>query len=181
MGELIETRVPTGRAHVVGLSFGGSVVLALLDRHPDRIDRAVVDGSGVLSSWVDPLVVLGAEPVSPIAGARPMATLLGPIGLRGLGIALRGASPAATRRVGSTEADADLFCRCDDASAVATAYSGAFRRGWTSASSPPDVRADAAAGQRRTCSGHPIGHPSSRDTTVADPPVKRIGDQCCSR
>ena len=90
--------IPTGRAHVVGLSYGGSVVLALLDRHPDRIDRAVVDGSGVLSSWIDPLVVLGAEVVSPIAGTRPVATLLGPIGLRGLGIALRGASPAAMRR-----------------------------------------------------------------------------------
>ena len=98
VAELIETRVPTGRAHVVGLSYGGSVILALLDRHPDRIDRAVVDGSGVLSSWLDPFVVLGAELVSPIAGTRPMATLLARIGLRGLGIALRGASPAAMRR-----------------------------------------------------------------------------------
>jgi proline iminopeptidase len=98
VAELIETRVRTGRAHVVGLSYGGSVVLALLDRHPDRIDRAVVDGSGVLSSWIDPLVLLGAAVVSPIAGTRPVATLLGPIGLRGLGIALRGASPAAMRR-----------------------------------------------------------------------------------
>jgi pimeloyl-ACP methyl ester carboxylesterase len=98
VAELIEMRVPTGRAHVVGLSYGGSVILALLDRHRDRLDRAIVDGSGVLSSWVDPLVVLGAELVSPIAGARPVAALLGPIGLRGLGIALRGASPAAIRR-----------------------------------------------------------------------------------
>ncbi len=98
VAQLIQARVPTGRAHVVGLSYGGSVVLALLDRHPDRIDRAVVDGSGVLASWVDPLVVLGAEVVSSIAGTRPVAAILGRIGLRGLGLALRGASPAAMRR-----------------------------------------------------------------------------------
>ena len=42
---LIETRVPARRAHVVGVSWGGAVVHALLDRHPDLVDRAVVDGS----------------------------------------------------------------------------------------------------------------------------------------
>ncbi len=97
VAELIEDRVPAGRAHVVGLSYGGSVVLALLDRHADRIDRAVVDGSGVLSSWVDPFVVAGAVAVSPIVGSRPVAALLGAVGLGGLGTSLRGASPRAVR------------------------------------------------------------------------------------
>ena len=98
VAELIEKRVPAGRAHVVGLSYGGSVVLSLLDRHPDRIDRAVVDGSGVLSSWVDPLVVVGAVAVSPIVGTRPVTALLGLVGLGGLGTSLQGASPRAIRR-----------------------------------------------------------------------------------
>lgn len=98
LAELIEARVPAGRAHVVGLSYGGSVVLALLDRHAVRIDRAVVDGSGVLSSWVDPLVVAGAVAVSPIMGSRPVAAFLGAVGLGGLGTSLRGASPRAVRR-----------------------------------------------------------------------------------
>jgi pimeloyl-ACP methyl ester carboxylesterase len=98
VADLIERRVPAGRAHVVGLSYGGSVVLALLDRHPDRIDRAVVDGSGVLRSWLDPFVVAGAVAVSPIMGTRPVAVLLGLVGLGGLGTSLRGASPPAVRR-----------------------------------------------------------------------------------
>ena len=34
VAELIAARVPARRAHVVGLSYGGSVVFALLDRHP---------------------------------------------------------------------------------------------------------------------------------------------------
>ncbi len=98
VADLIESRVTAGRAHVVGLSYGGSVVLALLDRHPDRIDRAVIDGAAVLSSWVDPLVVAGAFAVSPIVGTRPVTALLGAIGLRGLGRSLQGASPRAIRR-----------------------------------------------------------------------------------
>jgi pimeloyl-ACP methyl ester carboxylesterase len=98
MAALIEARVPTGRAHVVGLSYGGSVVLSLLGRRPERVDRAIVDGSGVLSSWLDPIVIAGAALVSPVVGTRPAAAVLGAIGLRGLGISLRGASPAAMRR-----------------------------------------------------------------------------------
>jgi len=98
VAELIGSRVAAGRAHVVGLSYGGSVVLALLDRHPDRIDRAVIDGAAVLSSWVDPLVVAGAVAVSPIVGSRPVAALLGAVGLGGLGTSLSGASPRAVRR-----------------------------------------------------------------------------------
>ncbi len=98
VAELIATRAPTGRAHVVGLSYGASVVLALLARHPERIDRAIVDGGGVLTGWLDPVVVLGAELVSPIAGTRGVTALLEKAGLRGLGAALRGASPAAMRR-----------------------------------------------------------------------------------
>ena len=42
---LIETRVPARRAHVVGLSWGAVVIHALLDRHADVVDRAVIDGA----------------------------------------------------------------------------------------------------------------------------------------
>ncbi len=45
LGELIEARVPTGRASVVGLSSGGVLLHALLDRHPERVERAIIDGS----------------------------------------------------------------------------------------------------------------------------------------
>jgi pimeloyl-ACP methyl ester carboxylesterase len=53
VAELIAERVPTGRAHVVALSWGGGVAHTLLDRHPDRVDRAVIDGAGVLTARSD--------------------------------------------------------------------------------------------------------------------------------
>jgi pimeloyl-ACP methyl ester carboxylesterase len=101
LAELIATRVPARRAHVVGLSYGGSVVIALLERHPDRVDRAVVDGAAVLPTWGgwgDRLVELGAIAVSPIIDTGPVATLLGAVGLGELGRELRSASPRAFRR-----------------------------------------------------------------------------------
>jgi pimeloyl-ACP methyl ester carboxylesterase len=41
---LIRQRALNGRAHVVGLSLGGYVALALLERHPDRLDHVVISG-----------------------------------------------------------------------------------------------------------------------------------------
>ncbi len=45
LADLIEERVPTKRASVVGISSGGLHLHALLDRHPDRVERAFIDGS----------------------------------------------------------------------------------------------------------------------------------------
>ncbi len=45
LARLIEERVPAKRAGVVGISSGGLHIHALLDRHPDRVERAVIDGS----------------------------------------------------------------------------------------------------------------------------------------
>ncbi len=50
IAELIETRVPARRAHVVGLSWGGGVTHRLLGRHPELVDRAVIDSAGVLTA-----------------------------------------------------------------------------------------------------------------------------------
>jgi pimeloyl-ACP methyl ester carboxylesterase len=101
IAELIERRVPSGRAHVVGLSYGGSVVFAILERHANRVDRAVIDGAAVLPVWGglgDLLVRLGAAAISPIIPTPLLTTLLGPVGLGELGSALRSASPRAFRR-----------------------------------------------------------------------------------
>jgi pimeloyl-ACP methyl ester carboxylesterase len=101
VAELIETRVPARRAHVVGLSYGGSVVFAMLERHPNRVHRAVIDGAAVLplwGGWGDRFVQLGTTVISPIVNTRPVATLLNLVGLRELGIELSSASPRAFRR-----------------------------------------------------------------------------------
>jgi pimeloyl-ACP methyl ester carboxylesterase len=95
---LIAARVPGRRAHVVGLSYGGSVVLALLDRHPDVLDRVVIDGACVLPRWTDRLILAAVTVVSPIVNTRLAAAALGLVGWGDLGVALRSASPAAFRR-----------------------------------------------------------------------------------
>ena len=98
VAELIAARVPARRAHVVGLSYGGSVVFALLDRHPEVLNRVVIDGACVLPQRVDPLILAAITVVSPVVNTQLAEAFLGLIGLRGLGVALRSASPAAFRR-----------------------------------------------------------------------------------
>ena len=98
IAELIEARVPARRAHVVGLSYGGSVVFALLDRHPEVLNRVVIDGACVLPRRVDLLILAAITVVSPVVDTRLAEAFLGVIGLGGLGVALRSASPAAFRR-----------------------------------------------------------------------------------
>jgi pimeloyl-ACP methyl ester carboxylesterase len=98
VAELIAARVPARRAHVVGLSYGGSVVFALLDRHPEVLNRVVIDGACVLPQRTDPLILAAITVVSPIVNTQLAEAFLGLIGLRDLGVALRSASPAAFRR-----------------------------------------------------------------------------------
>lgn len=95
---IITARVPARRAHVVGLSYGGSVVFALLDRHPEVLERVVIDGASVLPERLAPLVLAAITLVSPIVNTRLAEAFLGLVGLRGLGAALRSATPAAFRR-----------------------------------------------------------------------------------
>jgi pimeloyl-ACP methyl ester carboxylesterase len=101
---LIESRVPSRQAHVVGLSLGGAVAHTLLARHPGLLDRVVVDGCGVLPAWWVGLTKLGVAAVSPFIHRRLVANLIA----RAIGIApssidrfaadMRAASPRAFRR-----------------------------------------------------------------------------------
>jgi len=76
LAELIESRVPARRAHVVGISWGALLTQFLMQRHPDRVDRAVVDGlplawprgSRALVLWFITLVV-------PFLHTRPVMAL----------------------------------------------------------------------------------------------------------
>jgi pimeloyl-ACP methyl ester carboxylesterase len=100
VAELIETRVPARRAHVVGLSWGGGVAHALLGRRPDLVDRAVIDGAGVLSWWAGPAVLVGVTVISPFLHTRPVTALFaGIIGMDEAGREdLRASSRRAFRR-----------------------------------------------------------------------------------
>lgn len=44
VARLIQARAANGRAHVVGLSLGGYIALALLDHHAGVLDRVVISG-----------------------------------------------------------------------------------------------------------------------------------------
>jgi pimeloyl-ACP methyl ester carboxylesterase len=44
VADVIGARSATGRAHLVGLSLGGHVALAVLEHRPDVVDRAVISG-----------------------------------------------------------------------------------------------------------------------------------------
>ena len=53
VAELIQQRVPGGKAHVVGLSLGGALVLTMLRLSPEVIDTAIVTGTAaVLDRWL---------------------------------------------------------------------------------------------------------------------------------
>lgn len=100
VAELIETRVPARRAHVVGLSLGGSVVHTLLARRPELLDRVVIDGCGALPWWGTALIKAGVAALSPFLHT---GVVIGAIG-RAWGmdeetkVDLRAASPVAFRR-----------------------------------------------------------------------------------
>jgi pimeloyl-ACP methyl ester carboxylesterase len=98
IAEVIAARVPARRAHVVGLSYGGSVAFALLDRHPEALDRVVIDGACVLPRWTNALILAAITVVSPLVNTSLATSFLGRLGLRDLGLALRSATPRAFRR-----------------------------------------------------------------------------------
>jgi pimeloyl-ACP methyl ester carboxylesterase len=100
IAELIAAHVPAGRAHLVGLSWGGGLAHTLLDRHPGRVDRAVIDGAGVLTWWGGGLILLGVTAASPFLHTRPVTGFFsGIIGMDEVGRAdLRASSRRAFRR-----------------------------------------------------------------------------------
>lgn len=97
---LVATRVPAGRAHVVGLSWGGAIARSLLDRHPGLVDRAVIDGAGVLTWRLGVLVLAGVTVAAPFLHTRAVTALFANmIGMDESGREdLRAAAPTAFRR-----------------------------------------------------------------------------------
>jgi pimeloyl-ACP methyl ester carboxylesterase len=76
VAELIETRVPAGRAHVVGISWGAFLAQVLLRRHADRVDRVVSDGTPI--AWprlVGPLAIGLYTVITPFLHTRPVRAL----------------------------------------------------------------------------------------------------------
>jgi pimeloyl-ACP methyl ester carboxylesterase len=76
VADLIETRVPARRAHLVGLSVGGSLAHELLARRPELLDRVLIDGSGALPWPGNGAFVLGIAAISPFLHTRAVIAML---------------------------------------------------------------------------------------------------------
>lgn len=45
LAEIIRTQTKSGRAHIMGLSYGGVVAQALISKHPGVVDKAILSGT----------------------------------------------------------------------------------------------------------------------------------------
>lgn len=100
VAQLIRERVPQQQAHLVGLSWGGGITHTMLDHYPELVDKAVIDGAGVLSAWEGKLIVLGVIVISPFLHTAPIVRFFGDmIGMDDEGRTdLRASAPKAFRR-----------------------------------------------------------------------------------
>lgn len=53
------------KAHFVGLSLGGSLIINILGRHPEIVDHAVVDGAGIIPIKGKDMIKLAVKLISP--------------------------------------------------------------------------------------------------------------------
>ncbi|MHB1293891.1 MAG: alpha/beta fold hydrolase [Anaerolineae bacterium] len=76
MAHLIAERAAGGRAHVVGLSFGGVVAQALMVAAPERVDHAVLSGTATRLSRLLLAVQALNEPILRLLSPEALARLL---------------------------------------------------------------------------------------------------------
>lgn len=76
VAELIERRVPSRKAHVLGLSWGGGVAHALLARRSDLLDRVIIDSAGILPWWANGPFLAGIAVVAPFLHTRPVVAAI---------------------------------------------------------------------------------------------------------
>lgn len=77
VAELIEERASDRRAHVVGLSLGGSVALELLSTRPELLDHVIVDGCAALPSRLVGPMRIGVSAISPFLRFGAVGRLIG--------------------------------------------------------------------------------------------------------
>lgn len=76
LATLIRERTPTGRAHVVGLSFGGVVAQAMMVHTPDAVDHVILSGTSTrLARWLVLTQKLN-EPILRLLSPNQLAALV---------------------------------------------------------------------------------------------------------
>lgn len=76
VAEIIETRVPSKKAHLVGLSLGGGVAHLLLARRPELLGRVLIDSAGGLGWWGNLPFLLGVRALAPFVHTRWVIELI---------------------------------------------------------------------------------------------------------
>jgi len=71
-----------GKVHVVGLSLGGSSIYKLLDRYPELIDKAIIDGASAVPIKGSAFVIFGVNLTSPFLKTNLMMQAMA----KGIGI-----------------------------------------------------------------------------------------------
>ncbi|MGN9811342.1 alpha/beta fold hydrolase [Micromonospora sp. BQ11] len=107
MADVIRSRSPRGRAHVVGLSLGGTIVVQLAASVPDVVESAIVSGVNVLPYPNPVLMRLAGLVMAPLVTSGPMLRATA----RGLGVpaedfdgfraSAKAMAPGTFRRVGA--------------------------------------------------------------------------------
>ncbi len=76
LATLIRDRTPTGRAHVVGLSFGGVVAQAMMVHTPEVVDHVILSGTSTrLARWLVATQKLN-EPILRLLSPTQLAALV---------------------------------------------------------------------------------------------------------
>lgn len=65
-----------GKVHVVGLSLGGSIIYKLLDKYPDLIDKAIIDGASAVPIKGSAFVIFGVNLTSPFLKTNMMMKIM---------------------------------------------------------------------------------------------------------
>jgi len=73
---LIRASTPSGKAHVVGLSFGGVVAQALMVAAPDVVDHVVLSGTGTRMSRLLVSISMLNEPILRLLSPQQLAALV---------------------------------------------------------------------------------------------------------
>lgn len=81
VGEIIKIK-GHGKVHIVGLSLGGSLIYNLLERYPELIDKAIIDGASAVPISGSAFVILGVNLSSPFLKTKMMMNIMA----KGIGI-----------------------------------------------------------------------------------------------
>lgn len=75
VAEIIKTK-SRGKVHVVGLSLGGSLIYKLLERYPELIDKAIIDGASTEPIKGSSFVIFGVTLTSPFLKTNMMMKIM---------------------------------------------------------------------------------------------------------